>query len=130
MRSIPDELAAAREAGDYHAYLAAKIDQLSLLHSAGQKADPKHYKGHEIVAQIEMLKACDLAMWQMKEALGYPIPNAVDTKYPRALAGNCGNNPFKCGVCDGRAKYPDAHLRVDAERHGGMYVPPKDFIKT
>ena len=102
MRSIPDELEAAHAAGDCHAYLASKIDQLSLLHSAAQKADPTHYRGREMVREIEMLKACDLAMWQMKEALGLPIPNAVDVKYPRQLAGNCGDNPFKCGKCDAR----------------------------
>src|SRR4030095_7219955 len=30
--------------------------------------------------------------WQLKAALGYPIPSEFDTP----------NNPFKCGICDAR----------------------------
>jgi hypothetical protein len=30
--------------------------------------------------------------WQLKQALGYPIPADMDTP----------NNPFRCGVCDAR----------------------------
>lgn len=130
MRSIPDELEAAHVAGDYHTFLALKIEQTEALHASALKADPKHYVGRELVRQIEMMKACDLAMWQMKEALGYPIPSAVDDKYRRSLAGNAGDNPFKCGLCEARKAYPDLHLKHDAELQGGMYVAPSDFVKT
>lgn len=128
-RNLPDELAAAHASGDYHAYLAAKIDQLVGLHEMGKAADQK-YIGRETVAHIEMLKACDLALWQLKEVCGYPIPYEVDRRYPKKMAGSAGNNPFKCGMCEARKLYPDLHLKHDAERHGGMYVKPDDFIKT
>ena len=36
----------------------------------------------------------DLEHWQMREALGYPIPNWVDRRWPRRLQGNAGRNPF------------------------------------
>lgn len=129
MRDLPTELGAAHLDGRYHDYLGIKIDQITALHEAGKKAD-KTYRGETTEEMIAMLKACDLAMWQMKEALGYPIPNAVDVKYPRSLAGNCGDNPFKCGSCEARAKYPDLHLKADAERNGGLYAAPKDFQKA
>lgn len=130
MRSLPDELQAAYDAGDYHGFLAIKIEQTEALHASALKADPKHYAGRELVRQIEMLKACDLAMWQMKEALGYPIPSTVDERYPRQLAGNAGKNPFECGSCGARKAYPDLHLKHDAEQQGGMYVAPADFVKA
>jgi hypothetical protein len=122
-------MAAAREAGDYHKWLALEIERVEALHRAGKEADPKHYVGREMVAKIEMLRACDLAMWQMKEALGLPIPNAVGERYPRRFAGNCGENPFKCGSCEARRLYPDLHLKCDAEHQGGMYIAPGDFRK-
>jgi hypothetical protein len=128
-RNLVDEAEAAHEAGDYHSGLAIEIERMEALHAAGKAVDPK-YVGREMLAKIEMLKACDLAMWQMKESLGYPIPYSVDERYPRKLAGCCGDNPFKCGRCEARIKYPDANLKVDAERAGGMYIPPKDFIKA
>ena len=55
------------------------------------------------------LRRLELENWQMREALGYPIPNAVDRRFPRQLAGNCGVNPFKCGKCGAREKYPHLH---------------------
>lgn len=128
-RSFPDELEAAHADGDYHRYLGAKIDQLVALHEAGKMAD-KTYRGDDMAAMIAMLRACDLALWQLKEACGYPIPNAVDDKYPRRLNGNCGENPFQCGICAARKSYPDLHLKSDAERHGGMYIAPDEFKKV
>ena len=129
MRNLPDELHTAHANSDYHTYLGVKVDQLIALHAAGKAAD-KTYRGDTMDEMIAMLKACDLAMWQMKEALGYPIPSAVDRKYPRSLGGNGGANPFRCGICGAREHYPDLHLKADAERHGGLYVAPKDFIKA
>lgn len=129
MRDLPTELSEAAQAGDYHKYLAIKIDQMEALHEAGKKADPR-YSGDEMVTMIEMMKAVDLALWQCKETLGYSIPHAVDERYPRSLAGNSGENPFQCGPCEARKRYPDLHLRSDAERHGGMYVSPDDFKKA
>ena len=125
--NLVSNLEMAHANGDYHEFLRLKIEQMSALHAAGKSADPNRYRGTEMLRQIEMLKACDLAMWQMKEALGYPIPSAVDVLYPRQLAGNAGSNPFKCGTCDARTKYPDLHLKHDAERHGGLYVGPDRF---
>lgn len=127
---LPRQLEQAHFDGRYHDFLALKIKQTELLHASAMAADPKHYVGRELVRAIEMLKACDLAMWQMKEALGYPIPSEVDERYPRQLAGNAGQNPFRCGTCDARKQYPDLHLKHDAERQGGMYVKPEYFIKT
>lgn len=42
--------------------------------------------------ELERLK---LENWQLKQACGYPIP--ADKETPQ--------NPFKCGVCDARARY-------------------------
>lgn len=43
---------------------------------------------------IEALRRYDLEYWQMREALGFPIPNWVDRRWPRQLQGNAGRNPF------------------------------------
>lgn len=42
-------------------------------------------------AEIERLKTEN---WQLRQACGYPIP--ADKETPQ--------NPFKCGICDARAK--------------------------
>jgi hypothetical protein len=69
------------------------------------------------------LRRFDLEHWQMREALGHPIPNWVDRKWPRQFDGNLGRNPHRCGTCDARRRYPavasapapeGAHLRCDA----------------
>lgn len=129
MRDLPKELSQAHFDGRYHDYIGLKIEQLEALHAAGKAAD-KTYRGDSLEQHIEMMKACDLAMWQMKESLGYPIPYAVDERYPRKLAGCAGDNPFKCGKCGAREAYPDLHLKHDAERHGGLYVAPDKFLKA
>lgn len=36
----------------------------------------------------------DLEYWQMREALGFPIPSWVDRRWPRQFQGNAGRNPF------------------------------------
>jgi hypothetical protein len=46
------------------------------------------------------LRKLELENWQLREAVGLPIPNWVDRKYPRMLAGNAGKNPFRCGTCE------------------------------
>ena len=56
----------------------------------------------------------DLAYWQMREALGYPIPDRIDRRFPRKLAGNCGLNPFMCGKCEARRRYPEANGAAEA----------------
>lgn len=55
------------------------------------------------------LRRFDLEYWQMREALGYPIPNWVDLKWPRKLSGNAGTNPFECGVYAARRKHPETY---------------------
>ena len=58
------------------------------------------------------LKKLELENWQMREALGYPMPSYLADKYPGQFA-NGGSNPFKCGVCDARRKHPDFHKSTD-----------------
>lgn len=55
----------------------------------------------------------DLAYWQMREALGYPIPNRIDRRFPKKLGGNGGHNPFQCGLCAARKLYPATNLSCD-----------------
>ena len=43
---------------------------------------------------MNFLRYFDLEHWQMREALGYPIPAWVDRRWPRRLQGNAGRNPF------------------------------------
>ncbi len=42
----------------------------------------------------KLLRVFDLEYWQMREALGYPIPAWVDRRWPRQFQGNAGKNPF------------------------------------
>jgi len=58
---------------------------------------------------MKWLREFDLEYWQMREALGYPIPDRIDRRFPRKLAGNCGINPHKCGVCEARKRFPELH---------------------
>ena len=55
----------------------------------------------------------ELEYWQMREVLGFPIPNWVDEKWPRQFQGNGGVNPFRCGLCEARRLNPELHLRVE-----------------
>ncbi len=55
----------------------------------------------------------ELEYWQMRETLGFPIPNWVDEKWPCRFSGNGGENPFKCGLCEARRLHPELHLKVD-----------------
>jgi hypothetical protein len=59
------------------------------------------------------LREFDLAYWQMREALGYPIPNRIDQRFPKKLSGNGGHNPFQCGPCAARKLYPATNLSCD-----------------
>lgn len=43
---------------------------------------------------LKWLRRYDLEYWQMREALGFPIPNWVDRRWPRQLQGNAGTNPY------------------------------------
>jgi len=58
---------------------------------------------------MQWLRYFDLEYWQMREALGYPIPNWVDRRWPRQLQGNGGSPPVKCGICEARRLHPDLH---------------------
>lgn len=50
---------------------------------------------------MQWLRYFDLEYWQMREALGYPIPAWVDRRWPRQLQGNAGRNPFWPCPADG-----------------------------
>lgn len=72
------------------------------------------------------IRAVDLHYWQMREALGYPIPDWVDLRWPRKFAGNGGHNPFRCGKCDARRKFPGVNLAHDVlSLHD--HLPPDDW---
>lgn len=57
----------------------------------------------------------DLSYWQMREALGFPIPDRIDRRFPRKLYGNGGHNPFKCGLCEARRRYPATNVSYDVK---------------
>jgi len=57
----------------------------------------------------------DLSYWQMREALGFPIPDRIDRRFARKLSGNGGRNPFKCGPCDARRRYPATNVSYDVK---------------
>ncbi len=40
------------------------------------------------------ISALEMENWQLKQALGYPVPSEFDAP----------QNPFKCGSCDARAQ--------------------------
>lgn len=68
----------------------------------------------------------DLAYWQMREALGYSIPDRIDRRFPRKLSGNGGSNPFQCGKCGARRQYPGVNLAVDIlDLHDKL--PPEEW---
>ncbi len=69
----------------------------------------------------------DLVYWQMREALGYPIPDRIDRRFPRKLSGNDGHNPFACGKCEARRRFPGVNLAHDIlELHD--HLPPDQWI--
>lgn len=45
---------------------------------------------------IDAIKQVETENWQLRQALGYPIP--ADKETPQ--------NPFKCGICDARNRRP------------------------
>lgn len=59
------------------------------------------------------LRRFDLEYWQMREALGYPIPDWVDRRWPRKLQGNGGTSPIRCGTCEARRRYPATNISQD-----------------
>lgn len=77
---------------------------------------------------MKWLRQFDLEYWQMREALGYPIPNWVDRRWPRKFQGNAGVNPHKCGMCDARQKYPHLHgMKASAD---GVAVILEDALRV
>jgi len=47
----------------------------------------------------------------MREALGYPMPYWVQRRWPRQFQDG-GKNPYFCGTCEARKRYPELHQRV------------------
>lgn len=58
-----------------------------------EAVDREYYQGlvAELRAEVTRLQTEN---WQLKQACGYPIP--ADKETPQ--------NPFKCGICDARAR--------------------------
>jgi hypothetical protein len=55
----------------------------------------EHAKEAQLMrAEIERLQTEN---WQLRQACGYPIPADKETI----------NNPFKCGLCEARALFPN-----------------------
>ena len=50
----------------------------------------------------------DRDYWQMREALGYPMPYWVQRRWPRQFQDG-GTNPYVCGMCEARRRYPELH---------------------
>ncbi len=50
----------------------------------------------------------DRDYWQMREALGYPMPYWVQRRWPRQFQDG-GKNPYFCGTCEARKRYPELH---------------------
>jgi hypothetical protein len=55
--------------------------------------DGLHEASSLLLSQENRIAELDREIWQLKQALGYPIPAEFDTP----------QNPFKCGVCDARS---------------------------
>jgi hypothetical protein len=55
------------------------------------------------MSEIERLR---LENWQLKGALGYPVPSDIP------------EGPFKCGLCDARAKALEVRGWTEEERDG------------
>ncbi len=52
----------------------------------------------------------DLAYWQLRSALGYSIPSRIEARWPHGM--NAGN-PYGCGKCGARRKFPGLHVAND-----------------
>jgi hypothetical protein len=50
-----------------------------------------------------MFREFDLDYWQMRSALGYPIPSRIEARWPHSM--NMGNH-YRCGMCDARKQNP------------------------
>lgn len=57
---------------------------------------------------FEFLRWFDRDYWQMREALGYPMPYWVQRRWPRQFQDG-GSNPYQCGICAARRRYPELH---------------------
>lgn len=57
-----------------------------------------------------LLREFDLEYWQMRAALGHPIPVRIEARWPHGM--NMGN-PYKCGVCAARRRFPGLHVSQD-----------------
>lgn len=75
---------------------------------------------------MNLFREFDLQYWQMREALGYPIPHRIDKRFPRKLGGNGGTNPFQCGPCAARRMYPALNISSDVE-HAARTMSPDDL---
>lgn len=74
---------------------------------------------------MNLLREFDLEYWQMREALGFPIPDRIDRRWPRKLSGNGGVNPFECGKCNARKRYPGVNIAVDLlNLHDRLTISP------
>lgn len=68
---------------------------------------------HPTAPKPQWWRRFDLEYWQMREALGYPIPDWVDRRWPRKLNGNLGRSPYACGPCSARKLYPATNISCD-----------------
>lgn len=59
---------------------------------------------------MKWLREFDLEWWQMRAALGFPIPDRIQRRWPHGM--NMGN-PFKCGACAARWSFPGLHVSQD-----------------
>ena len=75
---------------------------------------------------MNLLREFDLTYWRMMEALGYPIPDRIDRRFPRKLVGNCGVNPFECGKCRARKLFPTTNFTAEL-RHLRDTLPPQEW---
>lgn len=72
----------------------------------------------ELIKEIKALSVLAARLetenWQLKQALGYPIP--ADRDFP--------NNPFKCGPCEARREWEQHAYAPQTWREPVRYVPP------
>lgn len=55
-------------------------------------------------------RAFDREYWQMRTALGYGGPTWADRRF-KLTFGQA--NPFKCGKCEARERFPGLHVAYD-----------------
>lgn len=53
---------------------------------------------------MKWLRYFDNEYWQMREALGYPIPSRIAKRW---AFGDGSKNPFFCGFCENRRLNPE-----------------------